>query len=189
MNIPLLIAIASMIVWIFPPFCNKNSGYLFFFIIMAVSDPLGLLLLYTLKLNPIQLSTSVALLLLSALVTTSKYRNVLIGISIISAISFIVLNVSRSVLLGLLCGFHIMIVYLIVNSFIRHFYETHSVNLFLSLLIVYEFITILKYIAGILSYEQGAISFYLATFIQIFFGVLFSFITINTKDFSIMSDS
>lgn len=188
MSVPLLIVIVSIFVWIFPPLTNRKSRYFFFFAIMALSDPVRLLLLYTLKLNPVKLSATIVLLLLSSLVTKKNLRNILIGLSAVVTLLFVSINVPRNILLDSSCLVHFFIIYVIIDSFIRQFNENHSVNLFLILLITYEFIAILKYIAAILSYEEGAISFYLATFIQIFFGILFSFVNVNTKNFSIASE-
>jgi hypothetical protein len=58
-----------------------------------------------------------------------------------------------------------------------------TINLFLILLIFCEIVTVFKLIAFVLSLSKGGISFYLGTAIQIVFGILFSFININTKEF------
>jgi len=65
----------------------------------------------------------------------------------------------------------------------KYIEKTKAVNLFLILLITYDLTNILKYTAIMLSIEQGVISFVLATFIQIFFGIIFSFMSLKTKDF------
>lgn len=185
MSIPLLIVVVSIIVWFFPPFANKRSQYLFFFIILAVSDPIMLLFYYTLKVNPNNLFAASALLLLSSLITKKNIRNILIAASVPLALFFTSGNFSRSITVGSFCLIHVAIIYVLIDIFIRYLSENRAVNLFLTLLITYELITILKIVAAMLSYEGGAVSYYLASFIQIFFGILFSFINIDTKNFSL----
>jgi len=185
MSITLLIVAVSIIVWFFPPFANKRSQYLFFFIILAVSDPIMLLFYYTLKVNPNNLFAASALLLLSSLITKKNIRNILIAASVPLALFFTSGNFSRSITVGSFCLIHVAIIYVLIDIFIRYLSENRAVNLFLTLLITYELITILKIVAAMLSYEGGAVSYYLASFIQIFFGILFSFINIDTKNFSL----
>lgn len=189
MSVPLVIAAVSIIVWLFPPFSNRNTKYFVFFIIMALSDPIRLILLYTVKLNPLKLSAGVAFLLLSSLMSKKELRNTFIGLFVIVSAIFTAINVQRGMLLASSCIVHLLIIYVVVNSFMIHFTKTRSLNLFLVILIVYEFITVLKFVAAILSYAEGEISFYLATFIQIFFGITFLFININTKDFHLFVET
>lgn len=158
---------------------------MFFFIILAVFDPIRFLLFYTLKVNPNNLSAASALLLLSSLITKKNIRNILIAASVPLALFFTSGNFPRSIPSGSSCFIHVAIVYVLIDIFIRYLSENRAVNLFLTLLITYELITILKIVAAILSYEGGAVSYYLASFIQIFFGILFSFINIDTKNFSL----
>ncbi|KAF0140424.1 MAG: hypothetical protein FD122_2439 [Stygiobacter sp.] len=57
--------------------------------------------------------------------------------------------------------------------------------MFLIMLVFYQLISLLKYVAILLDLYKGGISFYLATFSQILLGIGFLFVNINTKNFPI----
>ncbi len=187
MNIPLIFVSLSICVWIFPPFKQYKSDFFYFFLIQALSDPIKLVALYLLHIHPQIFSLAFALFLISSLMQNCKQIYFFIILSILSTVVFLCYSFDRNVLIFSLIGTHLIIVLILVNFLIKYIEKTKAFNLFLLLLISYEFISIIKYIAGVLSYEQGAISYYLAGAIQILFGILFSFISIKTKDFPILS--
>jgi len=55
------------------------------------------------------------------------------------------------------------------------------------LLLFYALLNELKLIAMALNIYHGSMTYYLATFVQIFFGILFSFITETKKNIPIFS--
>ena len=63
-----------------------------------------------------------------------------------------------------------------------------SINVFLIALLVYESVTIFKKFAYAIDPNLGPISFYFGTAIQILFGIAFSFININTKNFMLIKE-
>lgn len=183
MNYPLFVVIFTIAVWIFTPFKQYKSDFFYFFLILALSDPIKLVAFYVLRINPQHLSIAVAFLLISSLVSYSKQRYFFVILSILAAAIFLSYSIQRNILILSIIGAHLIIFLVLVNYTIKYIEKAKAINLFLMLLITYEFINIIKFIAGLLSYEQGSISFYLGTFTQIFFGIIFSFITIKTKDF------
>lgn len=183
MNFPFIIVILSILIWIFPPFKQYKSDFFYFFLILALSDPFGIIALYLLSINPQLLSSAFAFLLISSLVSQLKHRYFFVILSILSAVIFLSFSLPRNILIITLIGTHLTIVLILIYSMIKYIQEAKAINLFLILLVTYEFISVIKLIAGFLSYEQGAISFYLATVTQIIFGIIFSFISIKTKDF------
>jgi len=81
---------------------------------------------------------------------------------------------------------HIIILGKIIEIFFSRILKSQSLNLFLSLLLFYELIYNFKYLAAILSFESGGISWFMGTVSQFIFAILFAFININTKDFSLV---
>jgi len=186
MNYPLIILFLSSFFWLFPPFKQYKTDFFYFFLILALSDPLKLgthYFLYNLHINIYVLSLAFAFLLISSLVSSRKQKYFFIILSILTTvIAFIYSSRSKSVLI-LLIAAHLIIVFILVFFLIKHIEKNKAINLFLILLVTYEFINVVKLIAGLLSGEQGVISFYMASFAQLFFGISFSFISIKTKDF------
>jgi len=112
-----------------------------------------------------------------------KQRYFFIILSILWFIITLSFSIHRNILMITFIGAHIFVVIILINSLMKYIEKTKAVNLFLILLITYDLTNILKYTAIMLSIEQGVISFVLATFIQIFFGIIFSFMSLKTKDF------
>ncbi len=182
MDIPLIVLCLSIIVWFFPPFRQRKTEYLLFFVIVAITDPISLFLFYFFKVNPLTVSPFFSLLLYSSIIK-SKKKSIAVIIAFISLLLCLDMHLGRSLLLISIVVIHILIAFIIVIRFTRCYFEKYSLNLFLFLLSVYEFLIIFKFTAAILAYEQGAISFYLASFSAIFLGILFSFITIDSNNF------
>ncbi len=187
MKIPYIISFLSMCVWIFPPFKQYKSDFFYFFLVLAISSPITVAVGFLFKISPQILSVTFTLLVISTLMSYCKHRYFFIILSIFWIIISLSFSFHKNILTITFIGAHIFIVIILINSLMKYIQETKAVNLFLILLITYELINILKYIAGILSYERGAISFYIATFIQIFFGIIFLFISFKTKDFPILA--
>lgn len=187
MNIPLIISIISTTVWILPPIKQYKSDYFYFFLILALLDTIQPIAFFLLHMNPQYFSIVFLFLLISSLASNHKQRYFFIILAILSSVIFLGFSLQNSTLTLIHVGMHVIIVIILINSFVKYIQKVKAVNLFLIILITYELITMFKFIAGILSYEQGVISFIIATFIQIFFGIAFLFISIKTKDFPILA--
>ena len=185
MNIISVIRILSIVTWVFPPFKQYKSKFFYFFLILALAGPFVIISSYLLHINSILLSTMVSFLSIVSLSFHSKQRYFFAVLIILSTIILLSFSLHRNIIILSLIGTHLIFVLILVLYIMRHILETRAINLFLILLVTYELINITKFMAGLLSYNQGAISFYLATFAQIFFGISFSFISIRTKDFPI----
>ena len=183
MNIPLIISILSMITWVFPPFKQYKSNYFYFFLILALASPFSWITFILLSINPQIIFIVVSFLLLASVISFTRQRYFFIILALLSLVIYLSFSIHRNAIIITLIVIHIIIVLVLINSIIEYIQKAKTVNLFLVLLITYEFINITKFFAGLLSYEKGAINVYLASFIQIFFGIVFSFISIKTKDF------
>lgn len=183
MNYPLIIVIISITVWFFPLFKQYKTDYFYFFLILALSDIVKIISFYLLRINPQVFSLTFAFLLTSSLLSNRKQKYFFVILSILTFIIFLNFSMNRSILILSLIVTHFIIALILVLSLIKYIQKVKAVNLFLILLITYEYIDIIKFVTGLLNNEQGGISFYLATFTQIFFGLLFSFITFTSKDF------
>jgi hypothetical protein len=128
----------------------------------------------------------VALLLLSSFITNQKIKRVILIFSIIVFVISISLNFSKILLFYLACGIHLIIFGIIIMNFLNRIFNSQSLNLFLSLLIIYESIYIFKYVAVIFNNQNGSISWFVGSVSQFLFAILFAFININTKDFPLL---
>jgi hypothetical protein len=79
----------------------------------------------------------------------------------------------------------LMIFLKILQSLLELYIKTQYVNLFLILLLLDASTTSFKLLAVVLNFNQGVISYHIGAFVQLFFGVAFWFVNINTKNIKI----
>ncbi len=181
-----MISFLSICVWIFPPFKQYKSDYFYFFLVLAISSPVAVALFSLFRISPLIPAVTSTFFLISSLMSYRKQRYFFIILSILWFVIALNFSIQRNILILTFIGGHIFVVIILISSLMKYIEKTKAVNLFLILLITYDLINILKFTASLLSIEQGVISFVLATFIQIFFGISFSFISFKTKDFPIL---
>lgn len=187
MRIQIIISIISTIVWLIPPFRQYGTRFFYYFLFLGLADLVRPLLFFVFKANPILVFPFFVFLLLASLVKNKKLKITLTILSLVSIIVISHFQIHSMAVNAFTCFLHLMIVFVFVSLLVDHLNETRSINLFLSLLIVYEFNTVLKYIFILTGNAQGIVSYFLATFTQIFLGIIFSFITFNTKNFQILA--
>ncbi len=184
MTINEIISYLSMLVWALTLFKQYKTSYFTFFLINAVMDPTAHILHLGFHLMP--LSFYPTFILLKNFSLTKRYKSIFIVLASIIVLSISHLLGGKIFWLYLLClGFSLVIFFTLVNKLIEHINQTRSFSLFLIMLIFYQLISLLKYAAILLDLYKGVTSFYLATFSQIFLGIGFIFVNINTKNFPI----
>lgn len=184
MNVRQLIPFFSMLIWLMPPIRQYKTQYFTFFVILAFTDPIifsvyKIFGIQTLKFYPI-----ITFLLVISLSNIKRKILWLATSGVIIILTYI--NRNDTVNLYYLCIVLLFIIlFLIISKLMLMIIQHKILNVFLSLLLLYSLINVLKFIAVALDLYQGSISFILASFTQIFFGISFSFITINTKNIPI----
>lgn len=175
---------SSILVWALALFKQYRTKYFSFFLINALTDPITRLFYTTVKLMPLSLyPTFFALRFISLTEKRKEYISYVFSIMIL-IISFLL---GKNVFwLYILCIFMIVaILYVMFNKLINEINKNRTVNLFIVVFIIYQLISLIKNIAIILNLYKGATSFLLASMIQIFFGIFFIFVNVDTKSFNI----
>lgn len=186
MNVHLLVLFLSFLFWLMPPIRQYKTPYFTFFLILAICDPI----LYSMNLlfgfRTLMFYPTLTFLLIISLSSIKKKFLWFTTSAVIILLTYI--NQNDPIKLYYLCIILLLVVlYKIVDKLMLIIIQQRTLNLFLSLLLFYTLINEFKFIAVALNLYQGAISLYLALFTQLFFGISFSFITINTKNFHIPS--
>ena len=143
MFIPYLIAYSNTFVWLIPPFRQYRTKYFYFFLVLALMDPVVLIFWRLLLINPQLISPVVALFLIFSLFPISS-KNILL--TFFSCLVLILgepyLNNTQILLLNALI--HIVVLVIIINHFLKFTAEKNSISLFYIFVISYELSTILK---------------------------------------------
>jgi hypothetical protein len=80
---------------------------------------------------------------------------------------------------------HVVIIFIILNNLFQQLNLKYELNLFLVIFVSYELTGIMKFIVAYTDAVNGMVLFYLTSFLQIIYGILFSFINVNTKVFKL----
>ncbi len=181
-----LIMYLSALIWLFPPIKQHKTQYFTFFLILAIFDPILYTMYLIFRLQTLKFYPLITFLIIISL---SSIKNKLLWLAsfvVIIILTYVYQNDTKN--LYYLCIILLSVVlFLIINKLMLMIIQHKVLNVFLSLLLVYALINELKFIAIALNLYQGVTSFYLASFTQLFFGISFSFITINTKNFPVPS--
>jgi hypothetical protein len=178
----------SMVIWFCVLFKQFRTEYFYLFLILALSDPVKLLLFYTLRISPAKVMPVVYLLILFTFIH-KRYFYICLIICLSYLVLLIELVFKKDALMNISFALQILIAFILLYQILRNMSENKSINLFRIVLLTYLFINVLKYLAIALNYEQGVLSFYLGSFCQIAFGIAFIFINVNTKDFFLPNTS
>ena len=171
----------SILVWLLPPFRQLKGGYFLYFLILGYSDPLALFLGWIFKLNLEYTHLVIAFLLT---ITVLFYNNNLnlkwIGsLFLLLILSILKVGVENRYFYFVI--FHIIIYLQILIPSIKEFYLKHQINLYFTVLLIYELTTILKFVAVIYNYFSGVYLFYLSAVFEMFIALFFIFYNLQNS--------
>lgn len=179
-----ILTITAMVVWLIPPFRQYKTKYFYYFLCSALTGPLFVLISYLFKTNINNFNPAFYMLLLSSVVA-KKHLLLTLPASALLAVVVPVLHLSNVLVYGISFLIALMIFLKILQLFLETYIKTHLANLFLILLLLNVSTILFKLIGIVLNFEQGMISYNIGAFLQLFLGVSFWFINVNTKYFKI----
>lgn len=181
MTIEWSIIYLSMLIWLLPTLRNLGTRYFIFFFILAIEDPFSVFVLSKFHFGHNMLFPLFTLFLLYSLVN-KKNKRILIAVAI-AYILYMILSTDTNSQFGFFLNsfLHVIIFVTFVSDFLSYFDEHSSVNLFLVLLICYEFIAVSKNILWILDLSKGKVIFFVSVIIQIFLGIAFTIWNVNNS--------
>lgn len=169
-----------MVVWLLTPLRNIGTRYFFFFFILAVEDPLAVFVLSKFNVVHQILFPVFTLLLLFTLV--SKKNKLYVTIALIFYFLFILLfNYNNDIGFFFNAFLHVAIFIVLLSDFLSFVDEKRMINLFLILLVSYEFIAISKNIFWLIDILHGKVIFFISAFLQIFLGITFTIWNVNNS--------
>lgn len=183
MSIPHIVIIISIIIWFLPLFKQYKTEYFLFFLILAINDPINILLMYLHTLNWQFVHITFSVILVYSLLKRNK-KNALILISTLLLMYVVVWHYPdiNKIFNALI---HVVIIFIILNNLFQQLNLKYELNLFLVIFVSYELTGIMKFIVAYTDAVNGMVLFYLTSFLQIIYGILFSFINVNTKVFKL----
>lgn len=170
-----------MIVWIFPLIRQYKTDYFYFFIVLAIADPLMISFLFILKLTA-QTTAPFFILLQIASLRPKKLLWLPFAVIILFAFIWFIKDSNDALLLTGSVG-HLIVFMMIISRLIDQLNKRQLLSGFLILLSIYELSNVLKILIMVTDILHGITQFYVATFFQFLFGLLFSFISVKSSRF------
>jgi hypothetical protein len=176
-----IICYISILVWLLPPFRQYKGGYFLYFLIMGYSDPLTLTLGWIFKINANYTHLVIAFLLTISILFYNKNLNYKWIIALFLFLIFSIVKGDKEIRYLSIIIFHFIIFTQILIPSIKEFYIKQRINLYLTILSVYELTTIFKYTAFTYNYNSGVYFFYLSVAFELLIGLFFIFINLNNS--------
>ncbi len=179
-----IVFLVSITTWVFPVIKQRNTDYFYFFFVLAMADPLRLLIYQLCGILPISYFPLFSFFLILSL-SKKKYYLFISAAAVILTLMPNIFHWPNNIVYLITAINHTVLLLIFINTIAGNLIKKKTVNLFMILIIFYEIITVYKLAAYIVNLNKGGISFYLGTAIQIGFGILFSFINVRTKEFKL----
>ena len=171
----------SIIFWLLPPFRQLRGGYFLFFLLLGYSDPLAQFMLWAFRLNSNYVHSVIALLICYTVLYYNKNLNYkwVVALFLILLLSFC-LGIKEIRLLTFI-GFHLIIFVQILITTTKEIYLKHRINIYFSVLLIYELSVILRFIALVNNYASGIYFFYLTGVFEMFICLFFIFYNLENS--------
>jgi hypothetical protein len=182
-NTALIVYYISIFIWLFPPFRNYKTKYFYFFLVLALADPVTLFANIVFNINPARIFILAATFqFISVLQFNSSnipVKYVKIFLVLFSLVSFIFLDVNLLWIMTALLLYLVLII--ILRDFILDIKSGEQINFFFFVLSLYILSVSLKMVSYIASIDLGPVYFNLTTAFQILIGIYFTFFNINNS--------
>lgn len=164
----------SLIIWLFPVFRQYKSELFKLFVVLAVSDPLALILtLLSFQSYTFLLSELLVLIMIFILMKRSLISFKLLSFGIIIVLINLIIH-NELVDSSLLIGELVFLFIIVLKLFAEQSIAKKSLNLFYVILLFYYLTVILKILIVIIGTPHANEYFIITTIFQILFGLFFS---------------
>jgi hypothetical protein len=179
-----LIVYFNILMWLLPPLKQFKGGYFFYFVILALTDPLANIQFALTKLSPFYFyGPASAVLLLSSLyyihkLNKSSLKYYLLLFLVCTMLVLLYRNLKTELILLILIHSNISL-FFIYRFYEKYFYR-NIMYVYLLVLIFYEFTIVLKLFVFLFDVKTGAIFMYSMDILEFF--ICFYFIFFNFKN-------
>lgn len=185
MIIAKIIIYISVFVWLFPPLRQFRGRFFYFFLVLALGDPIAIPLMYNNLIPASVLHLAISTTSFFSLPQMNRHLKRVYLIPVLAIIFAFAVLLAKEDLILLIGIVHFFILYAILQHTINHLSSTGRIQFFHLLLIIYELSVLLKFINKIFTLNSGMAEFYFTTGFQIIIGILFCFIKEESPKFSL----
>jgi len=175
MSIASILVYISSFLWILPVLRQYRENYFYFFLVLALADPVNIISVFVLNIFPNYFIHAIAGLLLFYSISFKVedllhywYANIIFIILFLIAL-FLIEN-----LLFIILFLHFLILIKFIKIAIVKLHQTGELNWFFLVLILYEISVVTKVLIFISATETGNIYFYLTLVFQYLIAIFFA---------------
>ncbi len=184
MLIAKIISYASIIVWLLPAIRQYKSKYFYYFLILALSDPLTFFSVNVLQVPDYFFYSIAGILLFYSIGTSTRSFLKYWTLNLLFILVFLFTLFTLPNLLFLILILHVLILSKFIKQSVILLHKSGELNYFLLALIFYEITILLKVIVFISGTDTGIMFFYLTLSFQILVALFF---TIFREESSILT--
>ncbi|MBM4171054.1 MAG: hypothetical protein FJ214_04200 [Ignavibacteria bacterium] len=168
---------SSIAVWLLPPFKQFGTKVFFYFLLLALTDPIVLLTSTLFKINlPIEYNISVSYLLVISLLdkkVINEQKYILIfGFLFIFIVFFLPTTNTQKYIV--LLAIQLLILAIFIKTFAVSYVFDKKILIFYLMLIFYQLTIISKFFNVLIGFADATAFFIITSIAQIFFGLFFS---------------
>ncbi len=171
-----IVASVSILVWLFPPFRQYKNKFFIYFLILAILDPLVLLIQLFIYFQPVRIYLIGSLIQMISLMSSKnilRYKFILLPIIIINIwFSF---YFGRSEIMAALIVEILIILTIFLRLTLTNIYENMHIKLFYIILDFYVISLIVKFLVSLVDLKLGMNYFFLVSAFEIIIGIFFIF--------------
>lgn len=164
----------GILVWFLPPFRQVRSPYFYFFYVLALMDPVAILLKHIL---PLSVNVEFVLgpcFIIISLITMSSNKKVFFINSILVSTTAILLKIFLPDYTNFISVILMLVIFLLILKRTTQYIAYHTTfNLFHIALLIYMGSNVIKFIIFSADIFGGLPFFFLTNLFQIFFGIFF----------------
>ncbi len=176
MIIPRFISYVSIFIWLLPPIRQYKGNYFYFFLVLALLDPIVYVVRFILPLDPMRIYTLCTIFLVFALIKIRHNKFNWFYIAVLTIINtYLSFSLSFDLLKLYLILQLIVVFFIILRKTLLDTFTNGQINLFYFVLVLYLLSVLTKMLITFTQFSSGIFYFYFTTAFEILIAVFFIF--------------
>lgn len=178
--------IVSILIWIVPPVRQFKNRYFYFFLVLSLSGIISYFLrkvFFSTSNFPFLLSAFLQIVALQNTSFRKRYNRYQLPIMFLFLVAVVIIN-NRMFELYMITFLHVIILFYIISHFFYHNIRSKELNLFFIVLVLYQTLSVFKFINVVVLVYDSAFFFIVTFSFQILIGLFFCFVRPDNPKFS-----
>jgi hypothetical protein len=175
----------NFLIWLLPPFRQYKGGFFLYFLILALADPVTILISSIFSIStPVMYAPSSLALFIASLYYIKSVNFKIIFFNILICLIAVILNFyfhNNRILIGLMAFFHLEIFSYFLTYLIRKLINRNILYTYILLLVFYEFSVFIKSFSYVFDIKTGVPIIHMLNIMEVFIGLYFIVFNLKTS--------